>query len=306
MRFSVDQREQEVRLGVLALGGALLIALVIVAASRFLGDDQPSAPAVPTSAPIPTLPIASPPAATPTPGPPTPGELASDGRSVVCLDPGHGGADQGNVRVEDGRIVLQEKDFTLAHALSLGERLRGQGIEVVYTRTTDTDLNPDNQDVNGDATVAAADGPASSDQLDDLQARVFFCNQARADLLVSIHYNGAENEFLQGYEVWYNDERPFSDRSARFATLMHAALAENVREAGYEAVDRGIGIEEHALTGPARPGKLEPSQMPGAVVEGLFLSNVDDAQFIVSDAASEALVSAYDQAIAGYFAEYPG
>ncbi|MDQ3466784.1 MAG: hypothetical protein M3411_00930, partial [Chloroflexota bacterium] len=110
MRFSVDQREHERRLGVLALGVALLIALVIVAASRFFGDDQPSAPVVPTSAPISTLRIATPPAATPTPGLVPPGELASDGRSVVCLDPGHGGADQGNVRVENGRIVLQEKD----------------------------------------------------------------------------------------------------------------------------------------------------------------------------------------------------
>ena len=32
-------------------------------------------------------------------------------------------------------------------------------------------------------------------------------------------------------------------------------------------------IEDHAVTGPERPGKLVPSEMPGAVIEGLFLSN---------------------------------
>lgn len=308
MSLPPNRLDRELRLGVAALGVAIVLAAIIVGVRLAMNDDQQTPlPAAPTSAPIPTLPIATMPPATPAPSPQPPlAELAADGRSVVCLDPGHGGTDQGNVRVVDGEIVLEEKDFTLDHALTLGERLRSQGIEVVFTRTTDTEMNPDNQDVNDDGTVAAEGGPADSDQLDDLQARVFFCNESGADLLVSIHYNGAENEFLQGYEVWYNDERPFSDRSARFATLMHASLAEKMQGAGYEAVDRGIGIEEHAVTGPARPGELDPSHMPGAVVEGLFLSNDDDAEFIVSDAGNEALVTAYDEAIVEYFTEYPG
>jgi N-acetylmuramoyl-L-alanine amidase len=228
-----------------------------------------------------------------------------DGRRVVCLDPGHGGADQGNVRVENGEIVLEEKAFTLAHALALGERLRGDGIEVVLTRTTDTEVNPDNADVNGDGTVAPPAGPAASNELDDLQARVNVCNAANADLLVSIHYNGAENVFLAGYEVWYNQERPFGDRSERFAELIHEELGSQMVAAGYDAVDRGIGVQDHAVTGPARPGKLVPSAMPGAVVEGLFLSNDEDAGFVVTDAATEAIVAAYQRAIVRYFDEYP-
>ena len=265
---------------------------------------------------MPPLPIATPPAtvspATPTPVvSPTPAPAAAevpapDGRRVVCLDPGHGGKDLGNVRVEDGRIVLQEKDLTLAHALALAERLRSNGIEVVFTRTTDSEANPTNQDVNADGTVAPPEGPGTSDQLDDLQARVNICNAARADLLVSIHYNSAENTFLQGYEVWYNDQRPFSERSSRFATLVHEELGARMAAAGYQATDRGIGTEDHALTGPARPGKLVPSAMPGAVVEGLFLSNDEDAAFAVTAGATEAIVAAYEQAILRYFAEYPG
>ncbi len=46
--------------------------------------------------------------------------------------------------------------------------------------------------------------------------------------------------------------------------------------------------------------------MPGAVVEGLFLSNEEDAAFAVTDAADDALVGAYEQAIVDYFAEFPG
>ena len=64
---------------------------------------------------------------------------AQDGRNIVCIDPGHGGEDLGNVRIENGRIVLQEKDFVLEHSLLLAERLREQEFEVVLTRETDTE-----------------------------------------------------------------------------------------------------------------------------------------------------------------------
>jgi N-acetylmuramoyl-L-alanine amidase len=46
--------------------------------------------------------------------------------------------------------------------------------------------------------------------------------------------------------------------------------------------------------------------MPGAVVEGLFLSNDDDAAFIQSDKADDTLVGAYEEAITRYFSVYPG
>ncbi len=87
--------------------------------------------------------------------------------------------------------MLQEKDLTLEHSLMLAERLREQGYEVVLTRETDTEVNPSNEDVNGDGVVAPPEGEARSSELDELQARVNICNLAGADLLISVHYNGA-------------------------------------------------------------------------------------------------------------------
>lgn len=319
---SDDQR----RLGAIVFGASIVVALAIVALRLLLGGGGDPVPAPPSDAGGPVVVLLTPidpvqaPPATPTLPPSTPiatpapaivptqaaapaaGALPLAGRTV-CLDPGHGGADLGNVRLEDGRIALQEKDFTLAHALDLGRRLEADGATVVLTRTTDAEVNPTNADVNGDGEVAAPGGEAKSDQLDDLQARVLACNAAGADLLVSVHYNGAENEFLEGYEVWYNDERPFSDLSASFARIMHEELGKAYAAAGYDAFDKGIGIEAHAVTGPARPGKLTPSEMPGAVVEGLFLSNAEDAAFIQSPGAADAIVSAYHNAIRRYFQE---
>lgn len=320
---SRQDRQADAARGALILLIAAAIALLIVGArmgSQRFAAPIPTAtpPATATPLPLPTA-TSPPPAPTPTPRPepPTPTPVpvavagvdefyAQDGRNIVCLDPGHGGEDLGNVLVENNEIVLQEKDFTLAHALKLAERLRARGFEVVLTREADSEVNPSNEDVNGDGVTAAEGGPARTDQLDELQARINICNLASADLLVSIHYNGAENEFLAGYEVWYNGDRPFSGRSEEFATLIHTALGEQYAAAGYEANDRGIGLEDHAVTGPERPGKLLPSEMPGAVIEGLFLSNEDDAAFIVTNEAEEAILNAYEKAITDYFGVYPG
>ena len=316
-----QSRQEDVARGamilLISLGIAALIVGVRLGSERFAAP-LPTATPVPTATPLPT-PTATPlpPTPTPRPQPPTPtpaavavagvDELyARDGRNIVCIDPGHGGEDLGNVRLENGRITLQEKDFTLEHSQLLADRLREKGFEVVLTRETDTEVNPSNEDVNGDGTVAPEGGPARTEQIDDLQARVNICNLAAADLLVSVHYNGAENTFLSGYEVWFNDEREFSGRSEAFATFMHEALEKGFVSAGYDAVDRGIGIEDHVVTGPERPGELVPSEMPGAVVEGLFLSNDKDAAFIQSDRADEALVEAYEEAITRYFSVYPG
>jgi N-acetylmuramoyl-L-alanine amidase len=316
-----QSRQEDVARGamilLISLGIAALIVGVRLGSERFAAP-PPTATPVPTATPLPT-PSATPlpPTPTPRPQPPTPtpaavavagvDELyARDGRNIVCIDPGHGGEDLGNVRLENGRITLQEKDFTLEHSQLLADRLREKGFEVVLTRETDAEVNPSNEDVNGDGTVAPEGGPARTEQIDDLQARVNICNLAAADLLVSVHYNGAENTFLSGYEVWFNDEREFSGRSEAFATFMHEALEKGFVSAGYDAVDRGIGIEDHVVTGPERPGELVPSEMPGAVVEGLFLSNDKDAAFIQSDRADEALVGAYEEAITRYFSVYPG
>lgn len=316
-----QSRQHDVARGAMILLASLGIAVLIIGArlgSQQLAAPPPTATPVPTMTPVPTpSATAPPPTPTPRPEPPTPtpaavavagvDELyARDGRNIVCIDPGHGGEDLGNVRVENGRITLQEKDVVLKHSLMLAQRLRDKGFEVVLTRETDTEVNPSNEDVNGDGTVAPEGGPARTEQIDDLQARVNICNLAAADLLVSVHDNGAENEFLSGYEVWFNDKREFSGRSEAFATFMHEALQKGFADAGYEAVDRGIGIEEHAVTGPERPGTLVPSEMPGAVVEGLFLSNEEDAAFIQSDIADETLVGAYEEAITRYFSVYPG
>ncbi len=182
-----QSRQEDVARGAMILLISLGIAALIVGArlgSQRLAAPAPTATPVPTVTPVPT-PSATPlpPSPTPRPRPPTPTPAAvavagvddlyaRDGRNIVCIDPGHGGEDLGNVRVENGRIALQEKDFVLEHSLMLAERLRAKGFEVVLTRETDTEVNPSNEDVNGDGSLAPVGGPARSVIIVEVQAGV--------------------------------------------------------------------------------------------------------------------------------------
>lgn len=243
---------------------------------------------------------------------------------IVCLDPGHGGSDRGFTRFfDDGAPSLEEATLNIAFAWDLKSRLQRRGYEVVMTRETDIDVNVDGKDVNKDGRTAAHDPPSSerNKTVDELQARINVCNDADADLLISMHVNGFTTERPRGYETWFTRERPFGDRNAVIATLAYAHLKEQFAKIGYVLPaedERGVLPDstadvqmEHQLfkhfimTGPAVPGVIVPSKMPGAIVEALFVSNPGDAAVLSSTEGENAIVTAYENAIVEYFEEYP-
>lgn len=91
----------------------------------------------------------------------------------VVIDPGHGGNDPGTI----GTTGVREKDINLDIAKRLANLLRGEGVEVVMTR--------------------------SSDRFISLQRRVDIANDSRADLFVSVHSNANRVRSLNGFEVYY-------------------------------------------------------------------------------------------------------
>ncbi len=331
-----DRRAGErLLLGGTILGTALILALTVSLFVSGLGrfrDDNAAQVAAPTSAPVPTAP---PPSTEPTPivsptavptAPATPAVASADA-PLVCLDVGHGGIDWGNVRLseDETEILTYEKDMVLAQSLELEARLKQRGIGVVLTRRTDTEVNPDNQDVNGDGETGDdvnGDGRIDPEQgetvsnLDELQARVNICNDAGADLLMSVHVNGAANTYLNGYETWWVKDRPISDESRRFAELVAEAMGAAFETARFETTFRGAAddtklylpdedegtFDHYVMLSPDVPERqFVGSKMPGIVVEGLFLSNDNDYAFLMTEEGQEAIVSAYEQAIVDYF-----
>lgn len=120
---------------------------------------------------------------------------------TIALDPGHGGSDPG--AVFEGR---QEKDDSLRLAMAVGDILRNNGYDVVFTRTTDVYNTPFEK-----ATIG---------------------NENNADLFVSIHRNsGPTQDMYSGIQTLvYNDSG------------IKAELARNINrnlvELGFE--DKGV------------------------------------------------------------------
>ena len=213
--------------------------------------------------------------------------------------------------------------LVLEHAWDLEARLLERGYTVVMTRQTDTAVNVDGRNVNGDGRTAAHDQPRSNrnKNLDELQARINLCNETGADLLVSMHVNGYSTAVPRGFETWFTRERNFGDRNAVFATLAYAHLKEQLANIGYSLPaeeERGVLPDttadvqmEHSLfrhfimTGPDVPGVVTASKMPGAIVEALFVSNEGDAAILSSPEGRNAIVTAYENAIVEYFERYP-
>lgn len=318
----------QAKFATLVLIGVLFIS---IGAGRFGSDGAanptPTIPSLAASAVIVHLAEASPAAtATNTPAATiaptlTPTANPAFAGKVICLDPGHGGSDRGYTRAADAAApAMEEAVVNLTVALDLRDRLRRLGFAVVLTRTTDTDVNSAGVDVNGDGQTYAnliATDPAKAiraRQLDELQARINVCNSAKANLLLSIHLNGFDDPSVQGYETWFSSARPFVASNKRIAQLVFDQLGQQMAAAGYNAHARRVNddadanviasgdvFDRYIITGPAEPGKITPSAMPGAIVESLFISNDQDAAFLATPAGPDAIAAAMQEAIRLYF-----
>lgn len=200
-------------------------------------------------------------------------------RGTVLVDAGHGGPDPGSLGTTlDGRTVA-EKDLTLRVALAVAARLRAVGITAVLSRSTDrlgsTIESGDVQD--GSLTTDASQ--------EDLVARVRCANTARADALVSIHFNSFDDPAVRGSETLYDVDRPLAPRSRALAQSLQTSVRAGLAALGEPSPDRGVVDDSSGgeagggglvLLGPGVPGSSDASAMPGALVEPLFLTNPRD------------------------------
>jgi peptidoglycan/xylan/chitin deacetylase (PgdA/CDA1 family)/N-acetylmuramoyl-L-alanine amidase len=252
---------------------------------------------------------------------------------VVCLDVGHGGIDWGYTRTDPdtGALVAKESDLNLEVADAIQQRLEAQGVTVVLTRTGDTPVNLSGADVNGDGEkstdgdgdgVLETPGVDKPNNLDELQARVNVCNDAKADVMVSIHVNGSDNTALQGYEAWWAADRDFSDKNEWLAGELVNQFGEQFADAGFDVQSRGAAsdldtnipakdvpanaFDGYVVLAPDKPEReFIGSAMPGAVVEAMFLSNDDDWAVLSDPSGMDAIVKAYVSSINAYFTKFP-
>jgi N-acetylmuramoyl-L-alanine amidase len=223
---------------------------------------------------------------------------------VVVLDAGHGGKEIGSSHTFADGLVLREKDLTLKVTQRLAKLLEGGTLEIVQTRTSDRALNEPPRDLTGDEKITLAD---------ELQARVDLANSAGADLLLSVHFNGVSKPEVRGTQVFFDDDRPFLERSKALAELVNTNLVRALADAGYQTVDRKAtasdkilgGDSHYYLLGPATDIIKRPSNMPAVIAEALYLTNAEDANALRQDKILDALARGYAEAVKQYFQKYP-
>ena len=218
---------------------------------------------------------------------------------TVFIDPGHGGLDPG---VVGGTVAHQllEKDATLAVASQLSDLLRGAGYRVVMARTLDSTvvkLSPSDS-ILGSLTATA--------EHRDLVTRAACANAAGATVLLSVHFDAFADPTVGGTETFYDSARTFAPANRRLATDLQSALV-----AALATPDRGVWTDDQlaapTLTssgstyghlielGPMSAGWVdEPSQMAGALVEPLFLTNPAEARMATDPAGQQVIAAALE------------
>lgn len=226
---------------------------------------------------------------------------------TVFLDPGHGGLDPGVVGSVDGRAVF-EKDATLAVATDLSTMLRAAGYRVVMSRTVDSSV----------AALSGSDSVQGSLKASavhhDLLSRVACANAANASALLSIHFDAFDDPSVGGTETFYDSQRSFAARSKQLAVDVQSAVVTSLGTS-----DRGVWTDDQlaapTLTvsgsnyghlielGPAMSGWVDsPSQMPGALIEPLFLTNAAEARLATSTPGRHRIAAALAAGLEKYFA----
>lgn len=236
------------------------------------------------------------------------GPTVADRHQTVFLDAGHGGPDPGSSGTTASGRSVDEKDLTLPVALATAELLRTQGYRVVLSRTDDSvGIRLTTADLNGDALSTTGNHA-------QLLARARCANLAGAAVLVSIHFDAFADASARGATTLYDPARSFAAANARLAALLQDNIAHGFADVGRQVPDRGVlsdtassGGEQTSqgetyghpiLLGPAAPGYVdEPTLMPGALVEPLFISNPAEASLAVSPVGRQALAQAIARGI---------
>lgn len=221
---------------------------------------------------------------------------------VVVLDPGHGGPDSG---AADPGQALVEKDLTLQVALAAARDLRAMGYQVFLTRTRDQAVNIPPRDLNHDGTI---------NEVDELDARTLFANRHHADAFVSIHFDASTDPTVRGTHGYYCPARPFWRKSRGLAGLLTAAVTTSIQHAGYADANNGVQTDVADVVpqtyanypwffqlGPSWPHRITGTQMPGALIETLFLTSPQDDAALRRPGIIAAAARGYAAGIRAYF-----
>lgn len=188
---------------------------------------------------------------------------------VVCIDPGHGGSNEG--ALYNG---LKEKDLTLQIANAMYQELSlYEDVIVVMTRTADVDLT--------------------------LEQRAQIAADVGADFLYSIHLNASPSHNLFGSEVWVSAYDNYYARGMSFGNIALQQLASDVG-----VYSRGVKTKMNARGTGDYYGIINNARLKGvtaAIIEHCHMDEAHDKEFYGKDGALQKLGKADATAVAKYY-----
>jgi N-acetylmuramoyl-L-alanine amidase len=182
-------------------------------------------------------------------------------KKSIVLDAGHGGYDPGSI----GSNGIMEKDITLSIALKVGDILKKNNIDVVYTRKSD-------------------DVPWPSNEKKDLAARAAISNSLQADLFISIHLNSFKQEIVKGTETFYSNG---SSKGKEASQLVHNQIIKDIG-----LVDRGIRSDDFSL--------LRNVKAPTVLLELGYISNKSDEILLNNSSYQEKFAESIAKGVLNY------
>jgi N-acetylmuramoyl-L-alanine amidase len=246
-----------------------------------------------------------------------------DRRETVFLDAGHGGIDPGGVGTTQSGRTIDEADETLPVELDAMALLRAKGFRVVVSRTRATTV----------VRLSAADASGGVLTLqgshDDVAARDECANDAQARALVGIYFDAGASAQNAGSLTAYDAVRPFSAQNLTLATLVQTDVLADMNAQGWGIPNDGVlpdttlgsyvgdpssgGIAGEAasynhllLLGPALAGYFStPSQMPGAVIEPLYLTDPFEGSIAASGHGQTVIAQGIARAVQKFLAPVP-
>lgn len=239
----------------------------------------------------------------------------NDRHLTVFIDAGHGGPDTGATGTTSSGQEVHEGDLTLPVTLDASDQLRAAGFTVVVSRTSSSTV------------TKVGPGDLTPDQLltfdaahRDVAARDVCANEAHADLLVGVYFDGGSSSNA-GSVTGYDTARPFAPSNERFANLLQGDVLSAMNGQGWQIPDEGavtdddlgstlnaadIPYKHLLLLGPAQDGYFTtPSQMPGALIEPLYVTDPFEASIAVTAHGQQVIAGGIGTAVEQYFAPPP-
>lgn len=238
---------------------------------------------------------------------------SGDRHETVFLDAGHGGIDPGAIGTTESGQTIHEADETLPVELDAAALLRAQGYRVVVSRTRATTVirpGPGMVTPTTDAFTLAG-------ERDDVAARDLCANMAKATILLAIYFDAGTSPTNAGAITGFDSDRPFSAANHRLAELLANDVLAHLNAHGWTIPNDGVvtdktlggppltttaaSYDHLMLLGPADPPWFTtPSEMPGALIEPLFITDPFEGTIANSKAGQEAIAEGMAQAAEQY------